>query len=244
MLAHALNETLEFSVSKGYCPSCRLRKKACFCAFWADISSSLGLYIVAHSEELKKDSNTALLLMKALQNSQLQLWQRKQPIFKTRQNEALVDEPFEVPISERALKQPTVPVNESPETLPVMLLPASLATCYQGEEGRSHPMLKNNDIAGRSFLLLDGSWQQVRKMYRQSPQLKQLDCYELHKDESFPLGEFPLRRNQHDAGVCSAQAIALLLWRLGENEQAESLLSNFQQFCHHVLVSRDQRSGI
>ncbi len=179
------------------------------------------------------------MLKKSLRHCQLQDWQRKKAIFNTAEDKQ--------PSCARSTLVDTAAnehINPSHQKRPVLLLPAAMANCYRGEQGQAHPMLSTPDLEGRSVLLLDGSWQQVRKIYRQSSELKELDCYELQTDKNFDLGGFPLRRNQHEAGFCSAQAIALLLWHLGEGASAQSLLGSFKRFCHHVLVSRDQRAKL
>lgn len=219
MLARPLQEPLLLSNDDGCCRICRLRKLACFCDSWPNLNSNLVLNIVEHGEELKKDSNTALLLWKALPDSLMQIWQRKEAIF---------DDDV---CSER-----------DSESLPVLLMPARMANAYRGEEGRSHPMLHESELLGRAFVLLDGSWQQARKMYRQSLELQCLPCYELTPDEKFPLKDFKLRRNQQTEGFCSAQAIALLLWRMGDETGARALLAAYEQFSQHVMASRSNHA--
>ena len=120
----------------------------------------------------------------------------------------------------------------------MLLWPARLADTYRGEPGCAHPMLTKTQLSGRSFVLLDGSWQQARKMYRQSNTLQHLPCYELQADDAFPLNTFKLRRNQQAEGFCSAQAIALLLWQLKEKQVARDLLQAYDAFSEHVLASR------
>ncbi len=219
MLARPLQEPLFLSNEDTHCCICRLRKSACFCDSWPRLKTNLSLNIVEHGEELKKDSNTALLLWKALPDCVMQIWQRKEAV-------------FERDVCSERLQ----------ESRPVLLMPARMANAYQGEEGGSHPMLDENELFGRDFVLLDGSWQQARKMYRQSPELQCLPCYELIPDKNFPLESFKLRRNQQAEGFCSAQAIALLLWRMGDKIAARELLSAYEQFSQHVIASRSNHA--
>ncbi len=127
----------------------------------------------------------------------------------------------------------------APEQLPVLLFPARFANRYQGQESALHPMLSIEQLAGRRLLLLDGSWQQVRKMYRQSKILQHLPCFEIPSSADFPMETFSLRRNQQADGFCSAQAIALLLWHMAEKTQAKQLLEAFNLFGRHVEASRN-----
>ncbi|MBB6523313.1 DTW domain-containing protein [Pseudoteredinibacter isoporae] len=221
MLAKPLKTLPDFLGEAGYCPSCRLRKVACFCEHWPRVNNKLPLNILVHSEELKKDSNTTLLLWKALANCEMQVWQRTERVLNINVERAAVNTP-----------------------LPVLLFPARIANAFQGESGRAHPMLDDTQLEGRQFLLLDGSWQQVKKMYRQSEELKHLPCYELRPDEHFPLGNFKLRRNQQEEGFCSAQAMALLLWRTGEETEARQLIQAYEQFSQHVLASRSNHKPV
>lgn len=211
MLADAISQSLRFELGAQYCSTCRLRQCACCCHLWAQtLNSSLNLGLLLHPLELAKPSNTSMLVWRALAGTQLQLWQRKGAI-----------------------------IERSTEQKPVLLLPASVANRYQGVAEQPHPMVDKASLTGRRFLLIDGTWQQVKKIYRQSPELQQLAVYELYTNDALLLDEFSLRRKQVVGGFCTAQAVALLLQNLGQAQAARDLHDRYQNFCQHVLASRN-----
>lgn len=73
-----------------------------------------------------------------------------------------------------------------------------------------------------NFILLDGTWQEARKIYNRSPYLRNFREYEL-KDT--PESIYTLRRNQ--VGLCTVETVVELLKRKGKVELAESLFKNF-----------------
>ncbi len=89
--------------------------------------------------------------------------------------------------------------------------------------------------AGRPLLILDATWQQARKMYRQSDWLKTLDCWSLPMDQkaNFPgLSGFhyQLRKNQHSTGCSTIETVAFAMSLLGEADSARDMLGYFDLF--------------
>ncbi|WP_025820272.1 DTW domain-containing protein [Shewanella marina] len=73
-------------------------------------------------------------------------------------------------------------------------------------------------------VLLDATWQEARKMYRQSAYLKQANTCSFNQ---ITPSSYSKRRNQIEGGLCSAECIELLL-RLDHREsQAQQLASAF-----------------
>lgn len=54
------------------------------------------------------------------------------------------------------------------------------------------------------LLLIDGTWQQARKIYRQSPYLHTLPWVKIISDTQ---SSYRLRRNQTDGGLCTAECV-------------------------------------
>ncbi|MGH1348142.1 MAG: tRNA-uridine aminocarboxypropyltransferase [Nannocystales bacterium] len=61
-----------------------------------------------------------------------------------------------------------------------------------------------------TFVVIDGTWQQARKMYNRSPYLHGLPTVALQPTEP---SIYTLRRNQVSGGLCTAEAVACLLER-------------------------------
>ncbi|MBJ7555293.1 DTW domain-containing protein [Marinomonas spartinae] len=76
-----------------------------------------------------------------------------------------------------------------------------------------------------NIIILDGTWQQARKMYNQSPYLKLFPHYEIRGKVS----EYTKRRNQKRTGLCTAETVIHLLEQKG-HIKALSLKKHFDDF--------------
>jgi DTW domain-containing protein YfiP len=77
------------------------------------------------------------------------------------------------------------------------------------------------------FIIVDGTWQEARKIYNKSPYLKKAQRLQL--TGSKPSG-FILRRNQIAGGLCTAECIIELLMIKQHYSEAEVLKSAFHLF--------------
>ncbi|MCL1114191.1 DTW domain-containing protein [Shewanella basaltis] len=77
------------------------------------------------------------------------------------------------------------------------------------------------------LLLIDATWQEARKMYNQSPYLKSLAKVGLQPAHA---SIYPLRRNQLEGGLCTAECVVLLLKKAGELELAQQLIESLMEF--------------
>ncbi|WP_263223007.1 tRNA-uridine aminocarboxypropyltransferase [Shewanella sp. SM29] len=76
-------------------------------------------------------------------------------------------------------------------------------------------------------VILDATWQEARKMLRQSPYLKTAERVSL--PPLMPESAFILRRNQQEGGLCTAECIIALWRQCGRAEQATVLASLFTE---------------
>lgn len=91
-----------------------------------------------------------------------------------------------------------------------------------GEEDESTPVeLETID----NIIILDGTWQQARKMYNQSPYLQGFTHYEI-KDET---STYSKRRNQKQTGLCTAE-VAIYFLKAKKHTKAGSLEACFTAF--------------
>lgn len=83
-----------------------------------------------------------------------------------------------------------------------------------------------------SVVLLDSTWQEARKMYRQSDYLKELPKISLSAAQA---SEFILRANQLEGGLSTVECVIELL-RLQQREiEAEQLVLEFKAFIRACL---------
>ncbi len=78
-----------------------------------------------------------------------------------------------------------------------------------------------------TFVLLDGTWQEARKMFNRSPYLKPLPSVELAAERP---SQFTLRRNQRDGGLCTVECIIEILRAKGRADMAGGLEARFLAF--------------
>jgi DTW domain-containing protein YfiP len=94
---------------------------------------------------------------------------------------------------------------------------------YPAEDG--HPAESLDYV--RNFVLLDGTWQEARKIYNRSPYLKRFPVLRI---EAGSQSVYKLRRNQQDGGLCTAETVAEILKLKGHPELAERVLARLAAF--------------
>ncbi|KUJ83747.1 MULTISPECIES: tRNA-uridine aminocarboxypropyltransferase [Microbulbifer] len=77
------------------------------------------------------------------------------------------------------------------------------------------------------FILLDGTWQEARKMFNRTPYLQSAPQVSL-KPQS--VSTYLLRRNQRDGGLCTAECVVELLHAKGHVDLALALEARFSEF--------------
>lgn len=187
--------------SLAHCSDCGFILSLCLCAKTSkapQLNSQLRIELLTHSTELTRPTNTGRLLLETLPQARLHLWQRQSP----------------------------------PEALLSLIASSSAQCLLLFPTPKAQPV---DDFIKRSqekdlplhFIILDATWQQARKMYRQSPWLQTLPHVELAIDNE---SEYSLRRNQVKGAICTCEVGIALLKTLGEAENEISLHEYFHQF--------------
>ena len=84
------------------------------------------------------------------------------------------------------------------------------------------------DLGGiQNFILLEGTWQEARKIYNRSPYLKN---YRVLSINSGFKSEYILRRNQVDTGLSTVETVIQILTYKGETGTATALYEAFTCF--------------
>ncbi len=94
---------------------------------------------------------------------------------------------------------------------------------YKDENGISAEEV--GDI--QNIILLEGTWQEARKIYNRSPYLKKYRILSINPGYE---SEYRLRRNQVHAGLSTAEAVIEILKCKGENAAAKALHEAFTSF--------------
>lgn len=177
------------------------------------------LYLLTHSRELQKSTNTGVLVRQALAASpqvkvELIEWQRKIP------------DPRLLTLSKRQLLGLIYP-----------LQPELVQACYLLQQGQYQPqnsaaateLVTRQSESVRHWVLLDATWQEAAKMLRRSIYLQH--CYRLGLLPQ-TASVYQLRRNQKQGALCTAEVVIELLQQLGlcnEKEQLQLLFDGFNK---------------
>jgi DTW domain-containing protein YfiP len=87
------------------------------------------------------------------------------------------------------------------------------------------------------FILLDGTWDEARKMFRKSPYLQNFPVLSLQPEL---LSRYTLRRAQSEAHLCTAEVGALCLALAQDLQAAQALDAYFDVFTEHYLKAKQQ----
>ncbi|MBO2586611.1 DTW domain-containing protein [Shewanella algae] len=189
------------------------------------------IILLTHERELNRASNTATLALNAYPTlCKRVLWARKAPDAWLMEHLSLGRTALLYPQTEENTSR-TQAVNESPNlSQSPNQSPAQDATLLQdaAQEAAQKAALKLGKPLN-SLVILDATWQEAGKMYRQSPYLQSLARVELQTEQD---SAFRLRRNQRQGGLCTLECIAAVWQDLGGDYSiaARRLLSEFNQW--------------
>lgn len=198
------------------------------------------IILLTHERELNRASNTATLALNAYPTlCKRVLWARKAPDAWLMEHLSLGRTALLYPQTEESTSEESISrtqaANESPNVTPdpsskLNPSPAQGATLPQDatQEAVQKTALKLGKPLN-SLVILDATWQEAGKMYRQSPYLQSLARVELQAEQG---SAFRLRRNQRQGGLCTLECIAAVWQDLGGGYSiaARRLLSEFNQW--------------
>lgn len=180
----------------------------CICAQIPALESKVNIALLTHENELKRDTNTGKLLLQTLPNSQSYVWQRKS-----------------APADLMAM------IND--DTVQALLLFPSEQSVDVSEINEVYPVANKK----RLFIVLDGTWQEAKKMMNKSLWLQSIP--QVHLTPNLD-SAYTLRRNQDAGHLCTCEVGSLLLNQLGEIAQAQQLNHYFH---HYLKVFQADKSG-
>jgi DTW domain-containing protein YfiP len=97
------------------------------------------------------------------------------------------------------------------------------------------------DLTGiRQVILIDGTWQEARKIHQRSPYLHKLRRVCLKMDEK---SVYNLRKNQKESGLCTAECVIEILRSTGEISRAEQLQESFLAYIRPLGALRGAVQG-
>jgi DTW domain-containing protein YfiP len=125
-----------------------------------------------------------------------------------------------------------IPLLNDPQWQPYVVFPAEFAEDDRVVHDLTHEVHKRP-----LFILLDGTWDEARKMFRKSPYLQSFPVLGLQPEQ---LSRYKLRRAQSEAHLCTAEVGALCLALSNDTQAAEALNAYFEVFTDHYLKAKQQ----
>ncbi|MBU2711775.1 tRNA-uridine aminocarboxypropyltransferase [Zooshikella harenae] len=192
------------------CSQCRVPTVACICAFTPTLDSKATFWLLMHPYERYKPTNTGQLLVDTLPNVAMYDWYRTMP------NDDLLS---------RIHSEQYTPILVFPDDM-LMGNPVMTAT-------------RLPEITNPAFVLLDGTWQQARKIYRKSDYLHQLPVVSINAQQ---LSRYQLRRSQNQGNLATAEVVIHLLAAMGETQSAQLLADYFQVFNYCYISGKNNHA--
>lgn len=111
----------------------------------------------------------------------------------------------------------------SPSQAILNLLPSNTLLVYPSEE--KHKLSVTTKLNFDNVIIIDGTWQQAKKIYNRSPYLKKFQHYEIEGVKSV----YTKRRNQKNTGLCTAE-VAVHILTENQHSGASNLVKQFLEF--------------
>jgi DTW domain-containing protein len=97
------------------------------------------------------------------------------------------------------------------------------------------------DLTGiERFIIIDGTWNEARKIHQRSPYLRHVRRFSLKTAE---ISVYNLRKNQKQAGLCTAECVIEVLRCTGNIAAAEQLQERFLAFIRPPGTVRGEVPG-
>lgn len=196
-----INELNQLEITRAIpnCYGCGLPQTVCICDRVEALkvkTMRVHLHIVMHEKEMGRKTNTARLAAFIMEPwTHLYIWRRQAP-------------PLELLALINNDKADVCLLYPGREDDPVF----DLSRLNQGPD--------NEESEDVHIVIIDGTWQEAKKIFNKSPYLQALPRLEIQVDSP---SQFTLRRNQKPGHLCTSEAIAEALKKVKEKEAGEKL---------------------
>ncbi len=179
------------------CNKCGVPSINCICSEAPRLETAAQIWILSSEKELVRPTNTARILKLANEDS------------------------TEIFVWERT-KPPEALIKrlQSKEYDVYLLFPTDEESKYRAVEFR----ISNKPTA---FIIIDGTWQEAKKIFNRSPYLAEIPMLSLKIEEK---SSFQLRRGIADGGICTIEVAVEVLKLNGEDSKANTLKEYFHLF--------------
>ncbi|MDN3638087.1 DTW domain-containing protein [Simiduia curdlanivorans] len=192
------------------CTRCQLKSSHCICTFRPEGQIDAEFVLILHRDELFKPTNTGRLIADCFpKQTHAFCWDRLTP------------------------PQALLTLLQDPERQCCIIFPADES---EGREVYSEPPASNKLL---TFILLDGTWKQGRRMFNLSPWLQTIPALNLDPAER---ARYSSRIAAFDNYLCTAEAAALALAISNQLASSQLLFDYFSVFNLHYAAMRQNRA--
>ncbi|WP_394211281.1 tRNA-uridine aminocarboxypropyltransferase [Enterovibrio calviensis] len=192
------------------CIHCMVVERLCICEERQTLTTNAGFLLVMYDDEVLKPSNTGRLIADTVEDTYAYIWSRKTP---NEEMVALVNDPI---------------------WQPFVVFPAQYAS-----EDRivSQPVIK----AGKRplFIMIDGTWQEAKKIFRKSPWLDEVPVLSIKVDTQ---SRYQMREANGEGQLATAEVAAQVLALAGDIKASQCLDAWFDVFREYYLTGKKQRN--
>ncbi len=205
-----INEKKRFRGFKSKrCPECYISQIACICGNTPVIETKAAFCLLFHEYEINKPTNTGRLILRGIPGSKYFIWKRTEPDIEL------------------------LNIINNPLYQPYIVFPIE----------KEEPVYSKNqsfvdDNKKPFFIILDGTWNQARKIYRKSPYLAKLPAIFLNTKKN---SEYTLRSGTEPGQLCTVEVAIELLKLSNENEASLKLYEYFKDFSKHYYAGKHQK---
>ena len=190
------------------CAGCRLVPSHCICALRPVVPTRAAMCLLMADIEPLKPSNTGWLIADVVADTFAFGWARTE------------------------VAPDLLTLLADPQWQPYVVFPSEFAEAYRVvHDVPSHTSKRP------LFILLDGTWDEARKMFRKSPYLQRFPVLSLHPDH---LSRYQLRRAQSEAHFCTAEVGAMCLDLAHDTHAAQALNAYLDVYTQHYLKAKQQ----
>ncbi len=194
------------------CPRCRVAERFCICAWQPQVQARSAVCLLMYDKEVLKPSNTGWLIADVVPDTHAFLWSRTEP-----------DPGLLALLAE-------------PQWQPWLVFPAdSAAPGQQVVHELPAAQAAGPDSRRPLFVLLDGTWQEARKMFRKSEYLQRLPVLSVRPGQ---VSRYHLRHAQSAEQLSTAEVMVHCLHQAGDDETAVALADWFVRFNRHYLAAK------
>ena len=212
-LARSIKPFLARGGPKGErCAGCRLIPSHCLCSLRPEVPTRAGMCLLMADIEPLKPSNPGWLIADVVADTFAFGWAR------TEVDPALLA------------------LLNDPQWQPYVVFPREFADDARVVHEVTHDA-NTRPVKRPLFILLDGTWDEARKMFRKSPYLQNFPVLSLHPDQ---LSRYKLRRSQSEAHLCTAEVGVMCLALAQDGQAAKALSAYFEVFTEHYLKAKQQ----